>query len=262
MTLDRAEALRAAEETAGATARELGAWLHAVILHGSLVLGDYVPGRSDIDLLAVVAEPLTEPEVATLSAFPVPAPVDLRVIARQAAAEPSRLPLMDAYLALAPDREPRIERRVRERDLVVELSVCRAHGRSVVGAEATELIGEVPEQWVLQVGDAQLADWQAIGDDPPYAQLTVLTACRVWRFAEEGAYCAKAAAAEWALERDPSLEAIREALRQRHDDPDAAIDPKEVQRVLEVVRERISVGVHGAPLHPAGDGDDLPRYVP
>ena len=69
-----------------------------MILHGSLTLADYLPGRSDVDLLVVVDGPLT---------------------------------------------------------------------------------------------DAQLADWEAIGDD---AELTVLTTCRVWRFAEEGRHCSKTAA--------------------------------------------------------------------
>jgi hypothetical protein len=68
------------------------------------------------------------------------------------------------------------------------------HGHSLLGAAPAELIGEVPDRWVVTAGDAQLADWQAIGDDPPYAELTVLTACRVWRFAEEGRHCSKAAA--------------------------------------------------------------------
>jgi hypothetical protein len=51
-------------------------------------------------------------------------------------------------------------------------------------------------RWVVAAGDAQLAHWQAIGDDPPYAELTVVTACRVWRFAEEGRHCSKAAATQ------------------------------------------------------------------
>jgi hypothetical protein len=80
-----------------------------------------------------------------------------------------------------------------ERDLAVELSVCRAHGRSLLGAAPAELLGEVPDRWVVAAGDAQLAAWQAVGDDPPYAELTVLTACRVWRFAEQGRHCSKAA---------------------------------------------------------------------
>jgi hypothetical protein len=97
----------------------------------------------------------------------------------------------------------------------VELSVCRAHGRSLLGAAPAELLGEVPDRWVVAAGDAQLAAWQAIGDDPPYAELTVLTACRVWRFAEEGRHASKAAAAQWALGRDPTLGVVGDALR-RH----------------------------------------------
>jgi hypothetical protein len=54
-----------------------------------------------------------------------------------------------------------------ERDLAVELSVCRAHGRSLAGAAAAELIGEVPDRWVVAAGDAQLAAWQAIGTTRP-----------------------------------------------------------------------------------------------
>jgi hypothetical protein len=42
-------------------------------------------------------------------------------------------------------------------------SRCRAHGRSLLGAAPAELIGEVPDRWVVAAGDAQLADWQAIG---------------------------------------------------------------------------------------------------
>jgi hypothetical protein len=117
-----------------------------------------------------------------------PGPVDLRLVTRQVAASPTPTPPLEAYLRLTPGSGVRVEERRHpaERDLVVELSVCRAHGRSLLGAAAAELVGEVPEEWVVAAGDAQLADWQAIGDDPPYAELTVLTACRVWRFAEEG----------------------------------------------------------------------------
>jgi len=89
---------------------------------------------------------------------------------------------------------------------------------------------------VVAAGDAQLAAWQAIGDDPPYAELTVLTACRVWRFAEEGRHVSKAAAGERALGRDPTLGVVGDALRRRHGDPAARIDPAQVARLLAVVR--------------------------
>ena len=111
------------------------------------------------------------------------------MVTRQVAASPAPAPSMEAYLRLTPTSWVRVEERRHpgERDLAVELSVCRAHGRSLLGAAPAELIGEVPDRWVVTAGDAQLAVWQAIGDDPKYAELTVLTACRVWCLAEEAA---------------------------------------------------------------------------
>jgi hypothetical protein len=149
---------------------------------------------------------------------------------------------MEAYLRLTPGSGVRVEERRHpgERDLAVELSVCRAHGRSLLGAAPAELLGEVPDRWVVAAGDAQLAAWQAIGDDPPYAELTVLTACRVWRFAEEGRHASKAAAAQWALGRDPTLGVVGDALRRRHGDRATRIDPAQVARLLAVVRERLA----------------------
>jgi Domain of unknown function (DUF4111) len=127
-----------------------------------------------------------------------------------------------------------------ERDLVVELSVCRAHGRSLLGLAPAQLIGDVPPQWVVDAGDAQLADWQAIGDDPPYAELTVLTACRVWRFAEERRHCSKTAAAAWALSRDPTLQVVRDALDQRRHGSKRTLDATQIAQLLTNVRARIA----------------------
>jgi Nucleotidyltransferase domain/Domain of unknown function (DUF4111) len=201
------DALAYADTLAHASSRALDDALAAVILHGSLTLGDYLPGRSDIDLLLIVNDPLTDAHLADLAKAVGqqrprgPVRVDLRVVTRTAAGAPSSLPPMEAYLRIkGPERRVHVEGRDRgERDLAVELSVCRAHGRSLFGAPPSDLIGRVPDLWVLDAGDAQLADWQTIGDDPPYAQMAVLSACRVWRFAEERRHSSKDAAGLWAL---------------------------------------------------------------
>jgi predicted nucleotidyltransferase len=241
-------ALRFAQTLARACAGALGEAVAGVILHGSLSLDDYLPGRSDIDLLVVAQDPLTDAQLAALTEAlaghrpRAPDPVDLRLVTRQVAASPTPAPPMEAYLRLTPSSGVRVEERRHpgERDLAVELSVCRAHGRSLLGAAPANLIEEVPAEWVVAAGDAQLADWQAIGDEPPYAELTVLTACRAWRFAEEGRHCSKAAAAEWALRRDPTLGVVGDALRQRHRDPAARIDPAQIQQLLGTVRARLA----------------------
>jgi Domain of unknown function (DUF4111)/Nucleotidyltransferase domain len=241
-------ALRFAQTLAGACAGALGKTVAGVILHGSLTLDDYVPGRSDLDLLVVIDDPLGDARLAALveamasRRAAAPGPVDLRLVTRQVAASPTPAPPLEAYLRLTPSSGVRLEERRNpaERDLAVELSVCRAHGRSLLGAAPAELLGEIPDRWVVAAGDAQLAAWQAIGDDPPYAELTVLTACRVWRFVEEGRHASKAAAAQWALERDPTLGVVGDALRRRLGDPAARIDPAQVARLLAVVRARLA----------------------
>jgi len=230
-----ADALAFADELARACAPAAA----GVVLHGSLRLGDYLPGSSDVDLLVVLGGRAPD-VVAGVAAAQAPCCVDVRVVEREVAAAPTPSPPMAAYVRLDPRRrDVEVESSDGERDLVVELSVCRAHGRSLAGPPADELIGPVPDEWVLDVGDAQLADWQAIGDDPAYAQLTVLTACRVWRFAVERRHSSKTAAAEWALDRDPALTVVRDALRQRAD-PAAPIDPAGVAELLAVVRERVA----------------------
>jgi hypothetical protein len=241
-------ALRFAQALARACARALGGNVAGVILHGSLTLDDYLPGRSDVDLLLVIDDPLGDARLAALTQAVAghrpraPGPVHLRVVTRQVAARPTPAPPLEAYLRLTPGYGVRVEERRHpgERDLAVELSVCRVHGRSLLGATPAELIGQVPARWVVAAGDAQLAAWQAIGDDPPYAELTVLTACRVWHFAEQGRHRSKTAAGRWALGRDPTLQAVGEALRQRHHDPAARIDPAQVQQLLAVVRARLA----------------------
>ena len=90
------------------------------------------------------------------------------------------------------------------------------------------------------LGDGQLADWEAIGDDPPHAELTVLTACRVWRLAEEGRHCSKTAAGEWALRRDPMLTVVRDALARRVAIPPGALDRAQGAQLLVLVRARLA----------------------
>ena len=170
-------------------------------------------------------------------------PHRLRVVLRPIAAAPPLLPPMELWIEITPELPSghRVwPRNSGESDLVVELSICRARGRTLDGAPPTALIGEFPPAWVLRVGAAQLAAWEAIGDDPPHAQLTVLTACRIWRFAVEGLHSGKRQAARWALAQMPDLPAVRAALEQRDRDPAAAIRPADVADLLRLVRARIA----------------------
>jgi predicted nucleotidyltransferase len=165
------------------------------IVHGSLALGGYRPGESDVDLL-VLSDAPTDGLVETVEREWAlhPIDLDLRVITYSAAAAPTRAPLLSLYVSLTAEHGLHVERDVEEPDLVIELSLCRQLGHS-------DVIGHVPDEWVDEVGAAAVARWQEIGYDPPHQELMALTACRIWRFREERVHCSKLEAAAWARER-------------------------------------------------------------
>jgi hypothetical protein len=92
----------------------------------------------------------------------------------------------------------------------------------------------------LNYGDALLESWQSLTDDATHAELMVLTACRIWRFCDQGIHCSKSAAGAWALARDPTLRAVREALRQRNVDPTQPVEPAEIARLIGIVRDTLA----------------------
>jgi hypothetical protein len=243
----RRRAVAFAERLADCCANVLGDRVVAVILHGSLVLGDFTPGRSDVDLLVVVEQPLADAEISALQEAvealwgEAPSRVDLRVVTRAVAVSPTPAPGLEGYIALQPGQPPVVEMRVAgEPDLVVEFSLVRTHGRSLRGADPAVVIGAVPNAWVVEIGDRQLAAWERLVDDVAHAELMVLTACRIWRFSAEGVYCSKPAAGRWALARDPTLTAVAEALRQHGGDRMASIGEDGIRRLLARVRRELA----------------------
>ena len=238
------EARSLAIRLADGFARVLKHKLVAVVLHGSLTLGDYVAGRSDLDLLVLIGPRLDSKDIDMIREMLAEAlgsirRIDIRFVRASVAASPPRLPPVALAVEIAPEIEGgyALEASVAgERDMVIELSMCRDHGESLIGPPPDQLISEIPKSWVLEVGDRQLADWQAIGDDPAHAELTVLTACRIWRFAVDGHHYSKLAAAEWAHDQDPNLSVIQNAILRRTQDASVVIDPLGVQVLLEKVR--------------------------
>jgi hypothetical protein len=188
-----------------------------VILHGSLALGDFRPGKSDVDLL-VLSDASTERLVDPIKREweQQLTNVDVRVVTYAVAAKPTRAPHMGLYISLTEEHGVYVEPGRREPDLVIDLSVCRQLGH-------TDLIGPVPDEWVDEVGTEVVKRWKRIGYDPPHHELMALTACRIWRFREERLHCSKAAAAAWARARGAhvafDVESVRELLERASPSP-------------------------------------------
>ncbi|MBE1492461.1 nucleotidyltransferase domain-containing protein [Plantactinospora soyae] len=265
---DVATALAAAKHLAGSCVAIIGAPVRSVILHGSLATGDFIPGRSDIDLLVIVDGTLPDEHVAALEdlvrrADPGGASgIDLHVVTEDVAGTPARVPPMELHvgrydsLSIGVEVESRV---AAAPDLPAELSMARADGRALVGVAPTDAIAPVPAEWIRERGRHWLTTWQSPTHDAAGAEDAekvedaekaedaedavdaedamhmVLTACRIWRYAVEGVHSAKVSAAGWALHRDPSLTAVRQAVHRYTTDPTAPIGAAGIARVLDTV---------------------------
>jgi len=225
--------------------------LVSAILHGSLTLDDFQPGASDLDLLLVVERGHTPSETDALvgtvrAAYLGPAGgIDLLVVTRRTAEVPADHPSRELLVGRWPGPGEGLEVEPRDDhvpDVWPELSMARAKGRSILGPEPREVIGEVPVDRVRANGIGWLTTWLERTDDAENAVHMVLTACRIWRFAVDAEHSSKTGAARWALERDPSLTGVEQALTARTTVDAARITPREVDRVLRRVLRDVEEG--------------------
>lgn len=234
-------AVAAAKRLADSCTDILQTTLVSAVLHGSLTMDDFRPGRSDLDLLIVVERGLTSSEADALvgavrAADLGPAGgVDLLVVTRRTAETAADCPGRELLVGRWPGSGEGLEVEGHDDhvpDLWPELSEARANGRSLLGPEPRDVIGEVPPDRVRANGIGWLRTWLERIDDDKNAVLMVLTACRMWRFELTGEHMSKTDAARWALERDPSLIGVELALSARTTSDAPRIAPREVERVL------------------------------
>ena len=229
----------------------LGDDLAALYVHGSLVTGGFIQGKSDLDLLGVVGHDLDGQQADRLlggfesNLVTMAHDADFRLVTTAVASAPSApgwTPTMAHEVQVRPTSgEPlrAIRGPAVEPDLVVELSQVRTWGRALVGPEPSELIGAVTDEQVVAAGDGHLARWLAIPFDPRVDELMVFTACRVWRFAETGEHVSKADAASWVFAQRPDLEVVAQALARRRGD-DGVITAEGVKELLTTVRQNLA----------------------
>ena len=219
MTPDEAPARAAAERFADAYDGVVGGDSRSLILHGSLAAGGFRPGKSDIDLLAIIDGGPADAQLDALERLVrradlgTAAGLDLHVVTAGTAATPAREPALELY-AGRHRSGVEIERRLAAApDLPAELSMARADGVALRGAQPGAVIAPVPPEWIVARGRHWLRTWRSLTGDTEHAAFMVVTACRIWHFAVTNKHCSKADAAGWAFGRDPSLTAVRQVIR-------------------------------------------------
>ena len=249
----------ATPDDAGAFADEVADVLASVLTDefvgayfvGSIALGGYVTGESDLDIVAVCRGPVDEDakqavverllratsdcpargleftlyRVEVASSLPEQADFEVNV---------NGGPGMPRSVHLSSDDQPRFW-------YVLDRAVAHRHGIAISGPPAREVFTEVPRRLLLEVMGESMR-WHRQNEKATL--YSVLNASRAWRFAADDVLGSKLEGAQWARRRWPTPSLIDAAVDLRHGRP-AHLDEGEVDRLLDHV-ERVLAGAISA----------------
>jgi aminoglycoside adenylyltransferase-like protein len=224
----------------------LGERLEGAWLVGSAALGDFAPGRSDLDVQALTRERLPRVEreriAAALTHEALPCPVrglELVLYAREDLAGPdgptfqlnlNTGPGMEHHLALHPQDDPRFW-------FVLDVAIARQAAIRLAGPEASAAFPDPGHALVARSLRDALAWYARHGGS---AAQTVLAACRAWAWAGDGRWRSKGASARWARERLADPQPVERALRLRDGAAERALDDADVEMVLGPARAALA----------------------
>ncbi|HEV3401929.1 MAG TPA: hypothetical protein VG078_08935 [Acidimicrobiales bacterium] len=224
----------------------LGEELVGVYFVGSVALGGYVSGESDIDIVAVSRGQLGDAEkqkvVETLLDAVSPCPargLEFTLYRRGVAASPP----IGGDFEVNLNGGPRMVRTVHFDDeeqprfwFVLDRAIAQRHGVVISGPSAGEVFADVSRSILLEVLVESMR-WNRTHERLGFS--SVLNASRAWRFAVEDALGSKLDGATWARARwrEPSL--IDAAVELRHGHP-AVLDGHELHVFLDHVEGTLS----------------------
>ena len=228
--------------------RVLGENLVGVYLRGSLATGDFTPETSDLDLLAVTEQPVSDAEFAALAAMhrelaalsnPYANRVEIAYIDRRA---------LRRYV---PGREhPTLEQgealrwSAHDSNWILERWVVRERGIALCGPDPRTLIDPISVEALRAAVRTRLHDWDEWAhqpDDPDWRlprkhkAYVVETMCRALYTLAYGELPSKPQAVAWALKAlpEPWRSTVERSQDWRGDD---TFDPTIVPEVMQLVR--------------------------
>lgn len=228
-----------------ALAGTVGTELVGVYFVGSVALGGYVPGESDIDIAAVTSAALTDPQRQSVASAVVEASaacptrgLELTLYRREVAGSPpsgadfevnaNGGPRMATAVHLDATAEPGFW-------YVLDRAIAHRSGLVISGPPASRIFADVPRGPLLEAMYESMAWHRALETATFYS---VLNACRAWRFAALDVLGSKLEGAAWARARwpDPGLIDAAVALRRGEDAP---LDESGVDSLLAAVATRL-----------------------
>ena len=215
---------------------------------GSIALGGYVPGESDIDIVAVCDQILNDATrqalVAKLLEATTTCPArGLEFTLYRIGVASSRR--ADTGFEVNVNGGPRLPRstHLSAQDqprfwYVLDRAIAHRCGVTIVGPPGREVFADFPRQVLLGVMDESMR-WHRRHEKATL--YSVLNACRAWRFAVEDVLGSKLEGARWARSRWRTPSLIDAAVDLRHGRP-GQLDGQEVDGFLDHVQRALVRG--------------------
>lgn len=234
------------EQVTEALARTLGSDLVGVYFVGSVALGGYVPGESDVDIVAISGSRLTEAQkhrvasaIVEVSSVCPARGVEFTLYRREITSSPPN----GADFEVNANGGPRMLTVVHA-DATAEPAFWYVLDRAIARRSGVVISGPPPQAVFVDVTRGTVLDamYESIVWHRAHEKATlysVLNACREWRFAEEDVIGSKLDGAAWARTRwgDPSV--IDAAVALRRGEGDAALEGSAVDALLSAVATRL-----------------------
>jgi hypothetical protein len=246
---------------------ELGDQLVGCYAYGSCLTAEFVPGRSDLDLITLTRAwmPAATEQAVTgrLRALPRPAALkglDIWFLPLAAATNPGEAPRYQVRMLTSLDFVRRdAPTRYGDPRLAMLLAICRNHSAAVVGPPPARVIGRVPLAGILA---GMLAD--LFSQAPGYYR--VLNACRDLHFLATGRMCGKLRGVAWARDRLGPPDLLDAAAEWQRHGTGPELDAARVDALVTTVAGRLRDAVQYGELPPACDRwrqlDPTPRVGP
>lgn len=209
------------ERVADVLANALDTELIGAYFVGSVALGGYTSGVSDLDIAAVCESPLSEAQKRRSASAVLEASggcpahgLELVVYRADVVGSPDGSgfelnvnagPRMPTLVQLTASDQPGFW-------FVIDRAVAHRSGATIIGLPASSVFAEVPRRTVLEAMQASMT-WHR--DHEEASPNAVLNACRAWRYAEDDVLGSRVAGAAWARDRWPDTDVIDTALALR-----------------------------------------------
>lgn len=232
-----------------------GAGLTGVYLHGSMAMGCFNPDKSDIDLIIVIENDITDEqklkfmnEVVELNKLAPSKGIELSIVKKAYCKEfvyptPFELHFSKMHLQWFIDNPEDYISKMKgtDKDLAAHFTIIKKFGIVLYGTEINEVFGDVPRENYL---DSIWCDIEGAREDilenPVYM---ILNLCRVAAFLKSNLFASKKQGGEWALDNlAPQYQnLISDALQSYAEGKEMHVNKAEAQEFADYMLQLISL---------------------